>query len=140
MMPRTFQRHSKGRVTMRLASDASKVKLLVGESIGTIVSVSTMLVAGLSIGMFYCWQEALLMTAAIPVVVFFAAIQVRVVTGFSDSSEFEVGDNQNTIISSGLHHCLSLFLSLSCNVRCMVETSETSRHDSIFTLTTMLRK
>jgi hypothetical protein len=43
---------------MRLASDASKVKLLVGESIGTVVSVSTMLVAGLTIGMTYCWQEA----------------------------------------------------------------------------------
>ena len=67
-------KNSKGKVTMRLASDASKVKLLVGESIGTIVSVSTMLIAGLTIGMTYCWQEALLMTAAIPVVVFFVRI------------------------------------------------------------------
>jgi hypothetical protein len=49
------------------------------------------------------------MSAAIPVVVFFAAVQVRVVTGFSDSTEFEassdiacqVVENIRTVVAMG---------------------------------------
>jgi ABC-type multidrug transport system fused ATPase/permease subunit len=100
---------SKGKVTTRLSTDATKVRGLVGDNLGSVISLMTMLVAGLSIGMTYCWQESLMMMASIPVVVFFSAVRLKMMTGFSNSSEFEVSssiasqvvENIRTVVAMG---------------------------------------
>ena len=117
-------RHRKNILTARLASDASRVRGIVGERLGVckswhsnysclhiyvveisrhgrlwnfgspfiifflVVSVISTIIGGVAVAMIYCWKIGLVVLAACPAVAIGGALQMTLMTGFSQSKEF----------------------------------------------------
>ena len=82
-------RHRKHILTTRLSSDSSRVRGIVGERLGMMISCLSTLLGGVIVAFVYCWRIALVVLAACPAVAIGGALQMKLMTGFSQSKEFE---------------------------------------------------
>jgi ATP-binding cassette, subfamily B (MDR/TAP), member 1 len=104
-----------GALTTRLATEASLVKGITGDTLGAIaVSLSTVLV-GIAVAFFGCWRLALVVLACVPAMAFGGAIQMKSMSGFdagankmyeeSGAIASEAVDNVRTIAGLGVQPC-----------------------------------
>lgn len=104
--------NSVGRLTTRLATEATAVQGITGGTLGGITMVISTLVTGFLIAFISCWRVALVVTVIFPLMGVSEAAQIKLLSGFdSDSSKkfakagavaSEAVDNFDTISSLGV--------------------------------------
>ena len=104
--------NSLGALTTRLATEASLVKGITGDTLGGVsFSISTM-VTGFLVAYLSCWRVALVVTAVFPFMAIAGALQVKLLTGFDVGAEkryaqagaiaAEAVNNVDTVTSLGV--------------------------------------
>ncbi|CAJ0587561.1 unnamed protein product, partial [Mesorhabditis spiculigera] len=85
-------RHSPGKISTRLASDAPNVKSAIDYRLGSVFNAVVGVTAGIAIGFYYSWQMALLMLALFPLLGLGEALQIKMLEGKSgeDAKALEV--------------------------------------------------
>jgi ABC-type multidrug transport system fused ATPase/permease subunit len=79
--------NSPGTLTGRLATEATLVKGLAGELLGTLVSLTVTMIAGLTIAFVASWQVTLMVLAMVPVLVAAGVVQGRLLLGATGASK-----------------------------------------------------
>jgi ATP-binding cassette, subfamily B (MDR/TAP), member 1 len=103
-----------GALTTKLATEASLVKGITGDTLGaTALTLSTILV-GIAVAFWGCWRLALVVLACLPAIAFGGAMQMKSMSGFdagankmyeeSGAVASEAVDNVRTISGLGVQH------------------------------------
>lgn len=105
--------NSLGALTTRLATEASAVKGVTGDTLGSMTFGISSILTGLIISYTACWRVALVVTAVFPLMAVAGALQVKLMTGFDSDSEAkfagagtvaaEAVDNIDTVNAIGAH-------------------------------------
>ncbi|CAI5451390.1 unnamed protein product [Caenorhabditis angaria] len=84
-------KHSPGRITTRLATDAPNVRSAIDYRLGSVFNAMVSVIAGLAIAFYYGWQMALVTMAIFPLVAVGQAIEIKFHTGkaTNDAKEME---------------------------------------------------
>ncbi|KAI9141757.1 ATP-binding cassette transporter protein [Paraphysoderma sedebokerense] len=108
--------HSVGTLGAKLATQAPMVRSLVGDSLGTILQVSTGIIVAIIISFITGWQLALVVVAVSPLILFSGMLQQRAMRGLSRDTEkvyekpghlaSEAIGSIRTVIAFGLQHKL----------------------------------
>ena len=101
--------HTKAVLGSRLANDANDVKGVLSSRLGLLLQLLTTLFGGIGIALFFCWRVALVVLGTTPVVAAAGALQLKVMTGFSQTKAYEKSshyastaiDNIRTVIALG---------------------------------------
>lgn len=103
--------NSVGQLTSRLATEASLVQGITGDTLGSISLVVSTMIAGFLISYLSCWEVALTLTALFPLMAVSEAGRVKVISGFDTDAgarfakagavASEAVDNFDTITSLG---------------------------------------
>lgn len=75
------EKNSSGILTARLATEATEVKGLTGQLLGSILQVAVSLIAGISIAFANSWQIALVVLACVPIIMAASVIDMRIQAG-----------------------------------------------------------
>lgn len=102
-------KHSKGVLATRLATDADLVKGMLGQRLSLMMVICGTMGGGIAIAMIYCWQVGLVVLACFPVVAGAGALQLKLMTGYSQAKEYEKSskfaseavENIRTVLSLG---------------------------------------
>ncbi|KAI9002595.1 P-loop containing nucleoside triphosphate hydrolase protein [Hyaloraphidium curvatum] len=93
--------NSSGILTARLATEATEVKGLTGQLLGSILQVVVSLVAGIAIAFANSWQVALVVLACVPVLVAASAIDMSIQAGNTGVAK-ELYVNSNAIATEAV--------------------------------------
>lgn len=101
-----------GSLTTRLATEASDVQGVTGNTLGGLSFLVATMVTGLVVSYVACWRIALVVTGMFPLMAFAGALQVKMITGFdadSDKKYMKAGavaseavDNYETVTATGV--------------------------------------
>lgn len=100
--------NSKGRLTARLAHDASKIRGLLGDSIGTITQLVFMLVIAVAAAMYFCWEVGAVLICTFPIIGIAAGIQMKMMSGFSEFEDYEASGLYATHAIENIHTVLAM--------------------------------
>eukprot|EP00040_Diaphanoeca_grandis_P031275 m.186775 g.186775 ORF g.186775 m.186775 type:complete len:1305 (-) comp32280_c0_seq1:186-4100(-) len=101
--------NAKGRLTSQLAHDAAKIRGLVGDTFGAVLQIVSMLVIGITLAIYFCWEIGLLVIACFPIIAAATSIQQAMFLGFSEFSGYEASgmyathaiENIRTVLAMG---------------------------------------
>lgn len=104
--------NSPGALTTRLATEATMVKGMTGDTLGALAFALGALLAGFIIAYVACWRVALVVTTVFPLMAIAGSVQLKLMTGFDADSEkryaeagavaSEAVDNIETITAIGV--------------------------------------
>ncbi len=100
-------RNSTGALTTKLADEATQVKGLTGQLMGTLISMAITLIAALSIAFANSWKLSLVIVACIPLVAFSGVMRMRAMSGFNSKTK-EMYEQAGTVANEAID-----------NVRCV---------------------
>lgn len=86
------KKNSLGALTTRLATEATMVKGVTGDTLGTLTFAFSTVITGFIIAYVACWRIALVVTAVFPLMAISGALQVKLMTGFDADSEKKYAD------------------------------------------------
>lgn len=105
------KKNAVGALTTRLATEATLVKGIIGDTLGAIVYVSSAILSGFIIAYVACWRVALVVTAIFPLMAIAGALQIKAISGFDADSHkkyaaagavaSEAVDNFDTVTAIG---------------------------------------
>jgi ATP-binding cassette, subfamily B (MDR/TAP), member 1 len=101
--------HTKAILGSRLANDASDVKGVLSGRLGLTIQLLSTMFGGLGVALYFCWRVALVVLSTFPIVAIGGALQLKVMTGFSQSKAYEKSshyaaqavDNIRTVVALG---------------------------------------
>jgi ATP-binding cassette subfamily B (MDR/TAP) protein 1 len=102
-------KHGKALLGSRLSNDATDVRGLLSGRLGLLVQLLATALGGLGVALYFCWQIALAVLALVPVIAMGGAFRLKVMTGFSQTTEYEKSseyasqavDNIRTVLALG---------------------------------------
>ena len=104
--------NSLGALTTRLATEASAMKGLTGDTLGTLSFAISTIVTGVLVAYLSCWRVALVVTAVFPLMGIAGALQMKMMSGFDADSHkkyaqagsvaSEAVDNIDTVTAIGV--------------------------------------
>lgn len=104
--------NSVGQLATRLATEATLVQGITGDTLGSLSLVASTLLTGFLVAFLSCWEVALVLTGLLPLMAFSEAAQVQLITGFDADSSVkfakagavasEAVDNFDTVTSIGV--------------------------------------
>lgn len=80
------KKNSVGQLTTRLATEATQVQGLTGDTLGAMTTVISTLTTGILVAYLSCWRIALVITGLVPAVAFSEYAQVKLISGFDADS------------------------------------------------------
>lgn len=86
------KKHSLGALTTRLATEATLVKGVTGDTLGAASFAVSTVLTGFIIAYAACWRVALVVTSVFPLIALSGAIQLKLMTGFDADSEKKFAD------------------------------------------------
>lgn len=97
------KKNSVGALTTRLATEASMVKGITGDTLGLISFSLSTIISGFVIAFVACWRVALVVTAVFPIMAICGALQMKLMTGFDADSEKKYAE-AGTIASEAVNN------------------------------------
>jgi ATP-binding cassette subfamily B (MDR/TAP) protein 1 len=95
--------HNTGALCTYLATEASAVKGASGIRVGLMLQNVVTIGGGIVIGFIFSWQLTLLIIAFLPLIVFGAFIQIRLIARFSKKDQERLADAGQVFIGNVLH-------------------------------------
>eukprot|EP00730_Choanoeca_flexa_P008619 TRINITY_DN12512_c1_g1_i10.p1 TRINITY_DN12512_c1_g1~~TRINITY_DN12512_c1_g1_i10.p1 ORF type:complete len:536 (+),score=85.02 TRINITY_DN12512_c1_g1_i10:218-1609(+) len=84
-----FPENSRGILTSRLSADASAVRGMMGDRLALMAQIVATLIGCLLVAFLFCWRVGAVLLAAAPVAGLGAALQFKLMSGFSSGKAYE---------------------------------------------------